>query len=394
MSEIFTFPKNFLWGSATSAYQVEGGNIYSDWNDYYPAGIACDHYHKFREDFDWLVKLNQNAHRLSIEWARIEKKEGVFDQKEIEHYKEVLFYLKQKNIKTMVTLFHFTLPKWFQEKGAFTKKKNIFYFQRFAKKVFEEYKDFVYFWITINEPQIYAAQGYLTKLWPPQKRNPVLYLRVLNNLILAHKKIYQEFHQKDSQVLVGIAKNNQFFEPYSEKSFFDNLAVKIAHRWQNRFFLNKIKDALDFIGLNYYFHNKIKFPFFIKNENKTVSDINWEIYPKGIYYVLKDLKIYNLPIYITENGLADAKDILRKNFIKDHLFWVWKAIQEKVDVRGYFHWSLIDNFEWEKGFYPRFGLIEMDYKSLQRIPRQSAFYYAHICKNNALEFSSQPDNKT
>ncbi|MCD6429466.1 glycoside hydrolase family 1 protein [bacterium] len=385
MKKILNFPKNFLWGAACAAYQVEGGNIYSDWADFYPAGIACDHYHRYEEDFDWIVKLNQNAHRFSIEWARIEKKEGKFDQKEIEHYRKVLLALKERNIKTMVTLFHFTLPKWFAKKGAFTKKKNIYYFQRFANKVFDEYKDLVDFWITENEPQVYLGQGYLAKVWPPKKRNPMLYLKVLKNLISAHKLIYKDFHRKDSQVLVGIAKNNQFFEPYNKKSIFDKVVVKIADWWQNQYFLKKIRNHLDFIGLNYYFHYRIKFPFIFKNEDKIVSDVGWEIYPEGIYHLLKDLKKYHLPIYITENGLADENDHLRKDFIRDHLYWIWKAIQDGVDVKGYFHWSLIDNFEWEKKFEPRFGLIEINYQTLERKPRNSAFYYAEICKNNQLE---------
>jgi len=385
MKKILNFPKNFLWGAACAAYQVEGGNIYSDWADFYPAGIACDHYHRYEEDFDWIVKLNQNAHRFSIEWARIEKKEGKFDQKEIEHYRKVLLALKERNIKTMVTLFHFTLPKWFAKKGAFTKKKNIYYFQRFANKVFDEYKDLVDFWITENEPQVYLGQSYFARIWPPQKRNFFLGLKVLKNLILAHKLVYKDFHQKNNQVLVGIAKNNQFFEPYNKKSTFDKVVVRIADWWQNQYFLKKIRNHLDFIGLNYYFHYRIKFPFIFKNEDKIVSDVGWEIYPEGIYHLLKDLKKYHLPIYITENGLADENDRLRKDFIRDHLYWIWKAIQDGVDVKGYFHWSLIDNFEWEKKFEPRFGLIEINYQTLERKPRDSAFYYAEICKNNQLE---------
>jgi beta-glucosidase len=385
MQKVLKFPKDFLWGVATSAYQTEGGNIYSDWEDFYPAGIACDHYHRFKEDFDWIVKLNQNAYRFSIEWARIEKREGEFDPKEIEHYREILLALKKRNIKTMVTLFHFTLPKWFAKKEGFVKKKNISYFQRFAKKVFDEYKDLVDFWITENEPIVYAGLSYLQGKWPPKKKSPILYFKVLKNLILAHKNIYQSFHQKEENTLVGIAKNNIFFEPYNKRSVFDKISVKIANFWINHWFLKEIKNFLDFIGLNYYFHNRIKFPWLIRNENKTVSDLNWEIYPKGIYFTLLELKKYNHPVYITENGLADRKDLLRKDFIKEHLYWVWRAIQEGVDVRGYFYWSLLDNFEWEKGFEPKFGLIEIDYETLKRKARKSAFYYAQICKNNRLE---------
>jgi len=141
----------------------------------------------------------------------------------------------------------------------------------------------------------------------------------------------------------------------------------------------------DFFAAQYYFHNRIKFPAIIKNENKDITDLGWEIYPEGIYHILKDLKKYNLPIYITENGLADAKDEKRKKFIKDHLFWMNKAIKDGINVRGYFYWSLLDNFEWDKGFWPRFGLVEIDYKNLERKPRKSFYVYKKIIENNGIE---------
>ena len=175
------------------------------------------------------------------------------------------------------------------------------------------------------------------------------------------------------------------FEPFVLGSRFDGLSARITDHLWNDYFLNRVKNHLDFIGLNYYFHNKIKFPFQIKNDNKKASDLGWEIYPKGIYYVLKDLKKYHLPVYITENGVDDREDKLRKDFIKEHLFRIHKAISESVDVRGYFHWSLIDNFEWDKGFEPRFGLVEVTYKTMERKIRSSGHYYARIAKQNALE---------
>lgn len=362
------FPKDFLWGTATSAYQVEGGIENSDWSKVYPAGLACNHYDLYEEDFDLMKKLNQTAFRLSIEWSRIEPEEGKFDKKEIEHYRRYLQSLKARKIKTMVTLHHFTNPLWLGKIGGWTDKKVVFYFSRFAKKVFDEYKDLVDFWITINEPLIFASQSYLISLWPPQKKNPFLFLKVIENQVAAHKKVYTTFHKMDKKALIGISKNNIYFE--GAGSF-------VPRYFWNKYFLNKTKKYQDFIGLNYYFHRP-------QDKNKQVSDIGWEIYPEGIYRVLKELKKYQKPIYITENGLADAKDKLRKDFIKNHLFWLHKAIEEGVDVRGYFHWSLMDNFEWEKGFEPRFGLIEIDYKTLERKIRPSALFYAKICKENAL----------
>lgn len=384
MARILNFPNGFLWGTATSAYQVEGGIESSDWSFAYPVGKACNHYNLYEEDFDLIKKLNQNVYRFSIEWSRIEPEEGKFDKKEIEHYRKVLQALKSRRIKTMATLHHFTAPLWLEKIGGFANKKVVFYFPRFAKKVFDEYQDLVDFWVTINEPLVYASKGYLEGVWPPRKKNQLLFFKVLKNQIASHKKIYQIFHQERAEVKIGIAKNNIYFEPANKKFPLDRSAVFTARYFWNYYFLNRIKNHLDFIGLNYYFHNKIKFPWIKKNEDKVVSDVKWEVYPEGIYYALKELQKYGLPIYITENGVADAKDRLRANFIKDHLYWTHKAIEEEINVRGYFHWSFMDNFEWEKGFEPRFGLVEIDYETLERKPRPSAFYYAQICKNNSL----------
>ena len=373
---VLKFPKGFLWGSATSAYQVEGGIENNDWSKTFPAGKACDHYNRYEEDFELVKLLNQNAHRLSLEWSRIEPQEGVFDEKEIEHYKRVLESLKQKNISTMVTLHHFTTPLWLADMGGWSNKKVVFYFSRFAEKVFREYRDLVDFWITINEPINYATIGYLQGRWVPNKHNPILFFKVVKNLVAGHKAAYKKMHDISSQANVGIAKGYVFFE---------GTGTSMLGYLYNNYFLNKIQKQLDFIGLNYYFHSRRSFLFFERNENNIVSDINWEIYPEGLYHVLKDAAQYNLPLYVTENGLSDAKDMLRRDFIKDHVRWMHKAIAEGVPCKGYFYWSLLDNFEWEKGFDSRFGLIEIDYKTFKRTPRTSAEYYADICKTNQLK---------
>ena len=401
MKKILKFPKDFLFGAGVSAYQVEGGIENSDWSKDFPAGKACDHYNLYERDFTLLQELNLNAFRFSIEWSRIEPEQGKFNEKEIQYYRNYLQSLKNHGIKTMVTLHHFTSPIWLANIGGWSNKKSVFYFSRFAQKMLEQYGDLVDFWITMNEPLNYASIGYLEGRWPPQKRNPYLFLRVLKNQISAHKKVYQIFHKIKPDVKIGIAKINNLFEPYNSKSFLDKFSTRIIKFFWNEFFLNKIhpvksrsagisqgaklfngvKNHLDFIGLNYYFHSKIKFPAKVENKGGLISDLGWTIYPKGIYYVLMDLKKYNLPIYITENGVADKHDKLRKDFIQKHLGWIYKAIFENIDVRGYFHWSLIDNFEWEKGFEPRFGLIEIDYKTMQRKIRPSAYFYAKIVQN-------------
>jgi beta-glucosidase len=395
----FQFPAGFLWGAATSSHQVEGGNRndwteweaqsaklkvesakFKNWQDFilknypnplqeenYISGRACDHYHRFREDFDIAKSLGHNAHRFSIEWSRIEPEEGKFNEREIEHYREVISALRERGMEPFVTLWHWTLPLWVRDKGGVENKNFPKYFSSYVEKILYAFKDDVRFWITLNEPEIYTFDSYVKGVWPPQKRSLVSALRVIRNLVRSHKLAHEKIYAIAKDARVGIAKNNIYF---------DNLLAPFLNRVWNFWFLDKISSTQDFIGLNYYFRGRgysLK-----KNEDKEVSDMGWESYPEGVYPVLKDLQKYNRPIYITENGIADARDEKRAQFIKDHLRRVVKAMQEGVDVRGYFYWSLLDNFEWDKGFWPRFGLVEVDYKTLERKIRPSAWAYRRI----------------
>jgi len=371
------FPDNFLWGSAISAYQVEGGINKSDWSSLFPADQACDHYNRYEEDFDLLE--NQKVFRFSIEWSRIEPSEGEFSEKEIEHYRNYLKSLKKRGIKTMVTLHHFTSPTWFFDKKSWTKSDNVQFFVRFALRMLEEYHDLVDFWITINEPLIYCSKSFLVKDWPGPSKGVFAFIKAVRNQIKAHKAVYKAFHER-KDVEVGLSKNNQFFQGVT---FVDKIVCSLSRYLWNRYFLNQIRKEMDFIGINYYFHRKIK--FLRKKKSDNVTDLGWDICPEGIYWVLMENKRYNLPIYITENGLADSKDEKRISFIRDHLIWVKKAIEDQVDVKGYCHWSLIDNFEWDKGFNPRFGLVEIDYRDLSRSKRPSFSFYNEICLNNGIK---------
>lgn len=410
----FQFPKNFYWGAATSSHQVEGGNI-NDWSEWekentsrlaneaknywqkwqqekfsemfdsrnYISGKACDHYNGYKEDFNIAKSLGHNAHRFSIEWSRVEPEEGKFNEKEIEHYRKVILALRERGIEPFVTLWHWPLPLWLLKKGGWQSQKMPEYFSRYAKKIVSALKDDVKFWITLNEPEIFSSMSYLKGIWPPQKKNFISYVLVLRNLIKAHREAYKIIKKINSEAQIGIAKNNIYFEAYKNRTVNKILKILIDW-WWNFYFLGKIKKYQDFIGLNHYFHNRVNYGF-NRNENKVVSDLGWELYPEAIYHVLLDLKKYDKPVYITENGLADAKDEKREWFIKESLKNVAKAIQKGIDIRGYFYWSLLDNFEWDKGFWPRFGLIEVDYKTLERKIRPSAYEYAKICKENKLE---------
>lgn len=397
------FPENFLWGAATSSHQVEGNN-HNDWSEWersekrishlrtqdliekhglenYISGRACDHYRRFREDFDIAKSLGHSTHRFSIEWSRIEPEEGKFNENEIEHYHQVVQALRERGMEPFVTLWHFTLPLWFCEKGGWLDKKSPEYFARYVAKIVSALPE-VKFWITLNEPEIYAGSSHLDGVWPPQKRNRFAHLGVLRNLIKAHQKAYGIIKKSDQAAQIGIAKNNIYFEAYQGR-LVNRALKKFRDWWWNFYFLNRIRNYQNFIGLNHYFHNRINYGF-DKNENRRTSDMGWELYPQAIYHVLVDWKRYRKPIYITENGLADAQDKKRGRFILETLKNVSQAIEEGVDVRGYLHWSLMDNFEWDKGFWPRFGLLEVDHKTQERKVRPSAILYRDICVANGI----------
>jgi beta-glucosidase len=397
------FPHNFLWGASTSAHQVEGNNLHSDWWQWEQkalpqdmrSGIACDQYHRYESDFDLAKKLNHNAHRLSIEWARIEPKNGQFDEREIEHYRKVLKALKERGFVVMLTLWHFTLPQWLAEIGGWDNPKSVRYFLRFVKKVYPEIKDCVDLWVTLNEPNIYVGQAYINGGFPPNYKNKFLKaIRVYWHFASAHKKIYKYLHEQDKFIKVGIAHSDASFRTEQAHSVIEHIVVWFVDIWFNHLFyiLTDLKTH-DFLGVNYYFHARINanagkhIPSLmnVSMMHRDVSDLGWEIYPEGIFDVLLDFSGYKKPIYITENGLASTNDDRRCRFLIAYLKEIFHAIAEGVEVKGYFHWSLIDNFEWEHGFAPRFGIVEIDREhDLTRIPRPSASIYAEIIKENGI----------
>src|SRR3989344_4578473 len=407
---IFQFPKGFYWGSVTSAHQVEGDNV-NDWSEWekenaerlakeaenkfghlpnwsdikeqaqspqnYISGRACDHYNRYEEDFDIAKSLDHNAHRFSIEWSRIEPEEGKFNEKEIEHYWKVIKALKKRDIEPFVTLWHWTLPIWLADKGGVRNKKFILYFGRYVSKIVGEFNSDVKYWLTINEPEIYALNSYFRGRWMPQKTGVFNFYLTMRKLIQAHRRAYAEIKKINPLSVVGVVCNLSDFK--SSEGVINALIKIFSERFWNHYFLRNVKEHLNCIGLNFYFHNRINYGL-NKNKREIVSDVGWDLHPEGIENVLIDLKRYDKPIYITESGLADKKDINRAWFIKETLKAISRALSQEVNIKGYFYWSLLDNFEWDKGFWPRFGLVEIDYKTMKRKIRKSAFEYAKIIK--------------
>lgn len=421
------FPKGFLWGTATAAYQTEGNNLNSDWRSIEEAieyeisqTNGIDHYNLYDSDFTFAKELGLNAQRLSLEWSRVEPENGKFDRKEIEHYREVLKYLKNNNYKVVLTLHHFSNPVWFEELGGW-KEQNISsnIFIRYVTLCLEEFGELVDYFLTFNEPNLYAGFYPLKHYYKERIVSANRYIGNIRSLMKTHVKSYELIKKYRKSTQVGFCLNLPYIEPYS-KSILDVLAAKLINNIGLEYFSSYIRNYSDFLGLNYYFHLKAKANLFnpdrfivlydgnaervrygvkgIKvnidlsniNVGEVYSDLGWEIYPKGIYEVLVELRKFGKPIIITENGIDDTDDLKRAKFIKDHLFFVWKAINEGVDVGGYFYWSLMDNFEWFEGYKPNFGLAEVNHKTKERVVRASAQEFAKICKFNKLEADPLP----
>jgi beta-glucosidase len=407
-----TFPKHFLWGASTAAHQVEGNN-HNQWSvwelenarslaaqaeyhigdfpswqriqaeakhpDTYVSGDAVDHYNRYEEDFSHLEKMNMNAYRFSIEWSRVEPEEGVWNSEALAHYKDVLKSLKKKDIVPMVTLFHFTLPVWFAKRGGFEKRSNIRYFVRFAEKVMKELGADITYVITINEPEVYSAISYIAQMWPPAERNVWKTWRVVSNLITAHNRTAKMIHGLNRRYKVSIAKHSLFLYP-GDNAWLSRMTAHILQYIEDDYILKRVIKQCDFLGVNYYQSMRV-YGYRIHNPETPVSDLNWVMSPRDIEFVLERLhKKYKKPMIITENGVADATDEYRQWWIQETIVGMQAAMKRGVDLRGYIHWSLMDNFEWSYGTWPRFGLVAVDYKTGKRTLRPSAVWYGKVIK--------------
>ncbi len=425
-----TFPQNFLWGAATSAHQVEGNNINNDWWEWEQAlplqmrsGLADDEWNRFEGDFKLAQELKFNAFRFSIEWSRIEPQEGQWDSKALDHYTQMIRSLRSKGMEPIVTLNHFTIPLWLERQGGWYSDRTPQLFARYVKEVTETLGKDVHYWITLNEPSVYTYKGYMVGEWPPGIKSPEQGIKVLKNLLLGHVLAYGNIKEVYilkawKEPMVGIAQSVLIFRACSDTSIRDRVAARFRHWMFNHLFVQALvrgkaycigvfsihlprAKTLDFIGLNYYTrdfvrHNGFGFPGILGQACTATAEqgrltgkdnfLSWEIYPKGLYTFLKDFSRYKLPLLVSENGIATDNDTERSAFIVEHLKAMAQAMQEGVPVIGYLYWSLLDNYEWSEGFAPRFGLIEVDYKTQKRMIRQSARKFEEIIRSDQLSY--------
>ena len=399
--EVLAFPKGFMWGAGLSAHQVEGHNRHNDWWAFEQqgrvargesSGIATDHYNRFDEDFASAERLGLSAVKISVEWSRIEKERGVYDEAEIAHYVRVVKSARAHGLSPYVTLHHFTSPHWLGAYGWWEGTSTPGLFADFVRAVAPALAPWVDTWITINEPMLVASAGYLFGMWPPERKGWGPAWRVARNLVRAHRLAYDVVHELDPVCNVGPAVNVTALKHPGKPTLKDRLLGGWVDWVANYYFIDRVKDRCDFVGIQYYTRATVQqllagaplaLPTGIRVPPKT--DMGWEIYPKGLYYTVRNTwRRCGKPIIVTENGIADASDTRRERFINEHLVWLHRAIEDGCDVRGYLHWALTDNFEWREGFEPRFGLVEVDYATLERSIRPSAFTYERICRDNAV----------
>ncbi len=417
----FHFPPNFRWGVATAAHQIEGNNTNNQWWAWEQqpgrieqggkSGLACDAWRHPEVDFDHAAAMGLNAMRLSVEWSRIEVAPGRIDTAALDRYREMLKGLRERGIEPLVTLHHFSDPMWLADEGGWLNVNVIQYFTRYVEQVVRALGEFTNLWCTINEPNVYAYMGYMSGVFPPGKQDSRMAFAVIRSMLQAHAAAYRRIHRVQENAQVGLAHNLRFFDPARPRNLLDRLAAWVRDMGFNQTTLKPVwngwwappmgfgpaltlRRTLDWIGLNYYTRDLVKFDRAAKADfyAQTTHDPKaepldgdyGELYPQGMSRALKQLARMNIPIYVTENGIPDADDDQRPRALLLHLRELWRALQDNVPVQGYYHWTLTDNFEWAEGWTLPFGLIEFDPQTQARTPRPSADLYAAIAQGNAI----------
>lgn len=443
------FSSDFLFGVATAAYQVEGawnedGKGESIWDrfahtpgkilDGMSGDVACDHYHRYHEDITLMKELGVDAYRFSIAWSRIfPEGRGRVNEKGIDFYRKLIEKLKSVGIRPVVTLYHWDLPQALQDEGGWENEATVQAFADYARLLFRTFRDDVDIWITHNEPWVVAFIGNYEGRHAPGKEDFGAALRVSRNLLLSHGHAVRVFREEGVKKPIGITLNLSPAHP-ARNDEETRKAVRRYDGYLNRWFLDPlfhgrfpedmltfystkgfsipqfnpqesalVSSPLDFLGINYYFRSVVaegSEPVLetrlVESPDAEKSSMGWEVYPPGIYEIIQRVTRDYAPkaIYITENGYASfdvvspqgsVEDDKRIDYLRNHLLQLSRAIAEGSPVKGYFVWSIMDNFEWSFGFTQRFGLVYTDYATLRRIPKKSFYFYQNLIRKRALE---------
>jgi beta-glucosidase len=406
---------DFLWGVATSAFQLEG-SPHADWSSWDSIlnenPDVTNHYSMYKEDLALLKDLGVNAYRFSLEWSRIQPRENIWDASAVDHSQEIIEILKSYNVEPMLTLHHFTHPLWFIKKYPWHEDASVDKFLAFVEHIVSSIRG-VKNWITFNEPYVLLLGGYLEGCMPPGIKDPALALKALKNILYCHAKAYDIIHKTIPEAMVSVSHNMAALAPWSRWNPLDRALATMAKHFYNHSILDAfrtgqlrikfpfrkeyvvelpIKNKLDFFGVNYYTRVHVRFNPFKKMcvelrhhdiDGHGLTDLGWEIHPYGLEKVLRYASKLNVPLIITENGIATRNVQKKIDFMRKHVDAVEKSIKKGIDVRGYFYWSLIDNYEWLQGLDARFGLYKVDFKTLKRKPTNAAAYYSYLIKSRS-----------
>lgn len=434
MNALPSFPPDFVFGVATSAYQVEGG-IENDWSDWEKAGKCHDanarcgraagHWDRFFDDIALIRSVSATAYRLSIEWARVEPERGRWDDAAWRGYRERLEALTKAGIRPVVTLLHFTHPRWFHAETPWHEPASLEAWARYVKKCAEVLDGLDVAITTLNEPNVFLLGGYLSGLMPPGLSDGKKAFAAVTNLLRAHVVARQALLETARGLPrpIGVAQHMTFFAPTRRWHPLDQALTRIGEANFNHAFLEALHtgtlrlsmpgltagratidgaaQSMDFIGINYYTRAHLRFitkpPFvhfeFLDRRARGLTDIGWEYYPEGFGFLLRQLKRYELPVWVTENGLDDRTGLRRPRYLYDHWKELLAARADGVNVTTYLHWSLMDNFEWLEAWGPRFGLYHVDFETLERTPTPACDYFRAVATSRVLTPPPEPDQK-
>ncbi len=428
-------PKGFWLGAASAPHQIEGGldNDWSRWEEgYFPDGSphirdgsrsaeSARSWELWPQDIAALEDLGANSYRLGLEWSRLEPAPGVWNAEAAARYREMLLALRAKGIEPMVTVSHFSLPQWFADQGGWESEDALALFTAHCRRVGVAFGDLVDTWVTLNEPNVHALFSYATGQWPPGVQDMKRATRVYATLIRAHAVAAAALRETDlfdanddgRATFIGMAHHVSLIQPASSSPLDTTIAAATddyANESVPRAALTGritlsvpgvieideevegLKGSFDFLGLNFYYRLHVRADFSSMSlsklyvpEGNSVSDLGGEVYGDGLYRALKRYGGYPWPIYLTENGIADAADEQRPKFLRDNLRGIERAVAEGVNVGGYFYWSLTDNFEWAEGFGGKFGLYAIDFNDplRARVARPSS----QVFRDAAMELA-------
>jgi beta-glucosidase len=417
----YYFTKDFLWGCATAAHQVEGRNENNTWYAWeqedgrilegHQSGLACDWWSgRWREDFDRAQAGSHNAHRLSIEWSRIQPAPDRWDEDALDRYREMLIGLRDRKMTPMVTLHHFSEPLWVAEMGGWENEVIIELFGDYVRKAVEALKPYCRLWVTINEPNVFAFGAYVDGVFPPGKKDLKLAVLVMQHLARAHARAYHVIHELQDDARVGTAINYRglitatwlpgdrwmakIFSKLFNDAFPRTLQTGVFDVVFKKYALPETAGTQDFLGLNYYTCDQVRFNPFAPSQffaqlflpkDALLSESGMIAHvPQGMVAAVKWGHQFGAPMIITENGIDDEEDGLRPQYLVEHLHALWRVINDNYPVEGYFHWTLVDNFEWERGWTQHFGLWGLDRETQARVRRPSADLYGEICRTNGI----------